>query len=188
MSTAHDIDPTQTIEGPYGRCEHVEHPSVDDLTLPAKTRAALSCTLGTWLITAPGYHPAWSQYLLSVCRLDEHPDLPPPHIKFLGATHELMLFALEPGKGPGPGGTQTVTSAHAHCRTGTAPMLTPINICEQYQATDDEMNALAWLAARAICNGCLIPETGDAPALIREHWLGVTTRTLAHLRGEAHAH
>ena len=45
----------------------------------------------------------------------------------------------------------------------------------------------AQLAAQAVVDGVLNPETADAPSRIRENWLASVTKTLAHMRGEVHA-
>lgn len=180
MNDPTTIDPTADIVGPYGTVQHVPMPKTGDL-LPV-SRAAITCTLGTWLITAPIFHPAWSQYVLSLIRLDEHPDLPPPVLKFPGASHELLLLAVNPAPGE-----QTPETVRDHCRDGSLPFLQPVNIAEQFTGTDDEMRAVAWLAARGVVNGVLHPETADAPSIVRAHWLAACTKTLAHLRGEDHA-
>lgn len=49
----------------------------------------------TWLITAPWAHPVWSQYALALYDLTTPSD-PAPNIYIDGATHELLLVALDP--------------------------------------------------------------------------------------------
>lgn len=158
-----------TVTGPYGKAEKVFIPDTPDAAQ----------TVTSWLITAPGAHPLWSQYNLFVVRLDDDvPGFPPPHRQFPGATHELLLVALEPA-----GNLYTAEMLH----TKPLQWLEPINICEQFTATDDEMRELAHLSAWGVVVGALNPETADAPTRIREAWLGSLVRTLAHIRGEAHA-
>jgi hypothetical protein len=148
--------------------------------VPIPDRPDAAETVCTWLLTAPIYHPLWSQYALMVARLrDNVPGFPQPVRKFIGATHELLVVALNPDAGP-----QTVESLFA---TDSLRYLTPVNICEQFEATDDELRQLAWFAAWAVVNGGLCPETADAPTRIREGWLTALTKTLAHVRGEVHA-
>lgn len=136
-------------------------------------------TVCLWLITAPPYHPFWSQYLLLVVRLtDDLPGYPPPHHAFEGTTHELMVWAVNPECG-----VQTIESANADLAAGRMPpIMTPQNVVEQYIATDDEMRKVASLCAQGIVHGVLNPDSDG-----RSDWLPVTTKTLAHLRGEAHA-
>lgn len=163
----------ERVDGPYGAAEPVPVPAIP---LAAET-------VCTWLITSPIWHPLWSQYTLCVVRLrDGVPGFPPPIRKFAGATHELLVVALNPEQG-----TQTVASVDAHQFDGRLPFLTPVNIAEQYIATDPEMLDLASLCAQGVTHGALCPETADAPERIRGSWLIATTKTLAHIRGEAHA-
>ena len=166
-----NFDATITChESTYGRAVRLEWPDVPD---------AAESVCG-WVIDAPAYHPLWSQYHLAVVRLrDDVPGFPPPRRKFIGATHELNVVALNP-----EAGAYTEADAHA-CRP--LPYLLPVNIAEQFEGTDPEMEQLAWFAAWGVTIGLLNPETGDAPTAIREHWLGVLTKTLAHIRGEEHA-
>jgi hypothetical protein len=176
-----DVDVTEPIRGPYGEVVHV--PMLDESAdYDPKARAALATHRGTWLIDAPVYHPAWSQYVLHVISLADAPDVPPATLKFVGATHELLLVAIDPGPG-----RQTVETVQGHCLTGKLPFLTPVNIAEQFECTDDEIRQVAWLCARAVVQGFLNPETGDGPARVRESWLQACVKTLAHIRGEAHA-
>ena len=177
-----DIDPTEPIVGPHGTVEHVPMPERDDPGLTDAARAALQSTRGTWLITSPGWTPAWSQYVLSIVELSDYPGLPPAYRKFDGATHELLVFALNP-----EAGLQTVATVQDHCRIGDLPYLQPLNVAEQFECTDDEIETVAWLAARAVVQGHLPPEPPLGYASFREMWLTACTKTLAHLRGEAHA-
>lgn len=155
----------KTARGPYGVAQQV----------PVEGMQYRRATVAAWLITAPRFHPSWSQYLLVVMHLRPEPGLPEPEFTLLDATHQLNVHALH-----ALGGPSTVETIQA----GRIPYLTPINICEQYIATDTEMTRVAELCAAGVVNGVLNPETGDAPARIREAWLGSITKTLAHIRGE----
>jgi hypothetical protein len=146
------------------------------LAVPDDPTAAETVCL--WLMTAPAYHPFWSQYLLIVVRLtDGLPGFPDPHHQFEGTTHELMVVALNPDH------RQTVETANACLAGGSMPhYLVPQNVVEQYIATDDEMRKLASLCAQGVVHGVLNPDTDG-----RSNWLPATTKTLAHIRGEIHA-
>lgn len=158
------------VVGPLGRAERVQ--------LAGVPRAEQ--TVGHWLITAPAFHPLWSQYVLVVVRLDDDvPGFPPPHRQFLDATHELLVVSLDPESGP-----HTPTSL---LEPGGLRYLTPVNVCHQFIATDDEMRQVLGLATRTVVHGGLNPESADAPATIRAQWLISITKTLAHIRGELHA-
>lgn len=160
------MEPTSgPVGGVYGG--HAEMRPIDHAANPA----ALVC----WIITAPMYHPAWSQYALSVVTLNNVPGLPPAHLKFPGATHELLVLAIDPTRGP-------VTATQDQI-----VYLQPVNISMQFEATDDEMRDLASLLVQAVVHGLLDPETSNGPETIREYWLTSAVKTLAHLRGEEHA-
>jgi hypothetical protein len=162
---------------------------MDTPTGPAGTAHALPIpdiptaaeTLAQWLIDAPCWHPVWSQYLIVAVRLrDGIPGFPAPTRRFPGATHEVIVGALDPGEGPHTAATLTRPDAGL-------PILTPVNVAEQVQATDAEVLLLVRDLVFGTVHGLLNPETGDAPDLIREQWLASMVRTLAHIRGEVHA-
>jgi hypothetical protein len=163
---------TDRLEGPHGTAEAVPVP---DLPEAAET-------VCVWLLTAPHAHPLWSQYMLGVVRLRDLPGFPPPVRQFDGATHELNVVALDPEHG-----TLTVADMGRFMRVGGYPFLVPVNIAHQIEGTDEEALRLAELAAAAVVNGWLCPETGDAPERIRSDWKASLVKTLAHARGELHA-
>lgn len=143
--------------------------------LPVPDTADAAETVAWWLLTAPDAHPLWSQYLLACVRLrDNVPGFPPPRRQFDGATHELVVAAVDPTRGP-------YDPAHA---AGGVPLLEPVNVAEQFAAADQEMAALTAWAAWGVTAGALWPETGDAPDEIRLTWRAVLAETLAHIRGE----
>lgn len=160
----------QTYSGAYGLAQRA--------SLPDIPRAAE--TVCHWLLTAPQYHPLWSQYVLCVVRLRDVPGFPPPHRQFDGATHEMLVVALNPEYGD----VNVLQLADPDFRWHH---LVPVNHAHQLEATDAEVEELADLAARAVVSGVLNPETADAPERIRHSWLTALTKTLAHIRGEEHA-
>lgn len=151
----------------------------DDLTgslgtaerAPDTAFADRPAALTLWIITAPAWHPLWSQYSLSVVTLADIPGEQPAIKKFPGATHELLVMALNPEHGP--------YDASA-IRSDTLHHLTPVNIAEQFTATDEQAQVLAALCAHAVVDGLLNPETGDAPERIRASWSRVIEQTLDH--------
>lgn len=173
-----EITGTETeFKGPCGRAVSVPLPDVPD--------AAES--LCTWLVTAPVFHPAWTQYLMPVVRLRDVPGFPPPVRQFSGATHELIVVAMNPEHGPYTAQNLMRYMDPGGDRYGWLPYLTPGNITHQIEGTDEEAAHLAAYAAWGITAGALNPETSDAPAHIRESWKVSLVKTLAHIRGEAHA-
>lgn len=58
----------------------------------------------TWVLKAPWAHPLWHSYAVIIYDLTTKVDgLPDPVIYMEGATHELMVLALNPEKPVGPG-------------------------------------------------------------------------------------
>jgi hypothetical protein len=165
--------PESPIKGPCGTA----------IELEMHDEPAYAQTVSHWLLTAPPYHPLWSQYAMACVRLDDHPDFPPPRRKFAGATHELVVVVLNPEHGP-----YDEAKMRGYGRAGGGlPYLTPVNHANQFIATDAEMRELTAMAAWGVVNGHLNPETADAPERIRASWLTSMTKTLAHIRGEVHA-
>lgn len=84
----------------------------------------------TWLITAPWAHPAWSQYALLLYDLTTPAD-PAPQVYLDGATHELLLFALDPSN---PIPVMTAAALVADCQFR---LLEPPNHGYQFKAESD---------------------------------------------------
>lgn len=152
------------LQGYAGRAFHVDggYPSA-----PA--------TVTVWFIEAPGQSPTWSHYLLSVVHLREVVGVPAAVVNVPGATHEVMLFALDPGQNPEPG------------RAESWSPLFPLNVVLQLELPNDAAAAeLCGLAAQAVVDGLLWAEPPMSGQ--REPWRSSLLKTAAHLRGEAHAH
>lgn len=165
----------KSFKGPHGRAVSVTLPDVPD--------AAES--LCTWLLTAPRAHPAWTQYLMPVVRLRDIPGFPPPKRQFPGATHELIVVALDPDEGPYT--AESLLRYMTGEQAGRIPYLTPASIVHQIEGSDEEAGRLAASAAWGVTAGALNPETSGAPGYVRDCWKGSLIKTLAHIRGEAHA-
>ncbi|MFF3891356.1 hypothetical protein [Streptomyces sp. NPDC001914] len=157
-----DLDITEA-SGPCGTAVRV----------PAETHADNPAVLDQWIITAPCWHPVWTQYLLGLISLADLPDTPPAHLQRPGMSHELVVFALNPEHGPYD--AAAFTSQHAaEC------VLTPVNVVEQFTSTDTQARNLTALCAKACTDGILTPETGDAPDRIRATWRSAIRQTLDH--------
>lgn len=177
------IEPTH--QGSHGRAWKLDIP-------PDSDNPQYKATVCHYLVTAPSYHPLWFQYNLAVVRLAKIKGLPEPVLQFPGATHELIVAALNPETGHGEAGHYPEHHTPAcmngeHVAKGNLSFLFPINIAWQVIATDEEMEALADVAVVAVVAGQWNPETSDSPDRIREAWNAGLTRTLAHQRGEPHA-
>jgi hypothetical protein len=165
-----------SILGPLGMATEIDF----DPALPGS-----ETTVALWLLTGR-WHPLWQQFALSVVHLRETPTGPQPNRHFPGATHELMVAALNPKERP----VGHLHSAETFAAGGFAAVggwLTPIDVVHQFEATDAEMVQLAKSCAGGCLYGVLNPSTDDAREALREQWLGTCVRTLAHLRGEEHA-
>lgn len=154
-------DLPEEITGPYGTARRVPPANFsDNLT-----------GLDTWIITAPRWHPLWTQYMLSVVTLAVAPGVAPATKVSADVTHELLVAALDPSHGPYDADTVS---------NGSLYLLQPINIAEQVVATDDQARRLTGLCARAVTTGVLCPETGDAPERVRAAWRSSIRQTLEH--------
>lgn len=133
--------------------------------------------VASWIITAPAWHPLWSQYTLSATSLADHPDHPPAVKTRPEVTHEIILIALDPGHGP---------YEAAQIGPGSLRFLLPVNICEQITATDGQAAQIAELCARSVVDGILEPETSNGPDRIRAAWRTAIHQTLDHFRDPHH--
>lgn len=131
-------------------------------------------TLAYWFLDCPGQAVAWNNYGLAVIHLRPIEGVRPAIVRVPGATHEVMLVALNPEKNP------TLNDP------ASWQILTPINLMEQVQLPDDE-SAVDLLrdAAQAVVDGILWAEPPLAGQV--EPWRTVLIKTAAHIRGEEHA-
>lgn len=135
---------------------------------------AQAATLATWFLRCPGQSPAWDRYLLSIIHLRDLPGVPPAEVRVPGATHEVLLFALDPEPDPQPTAPDSWRFLHPH------------NVMEQVQLPHDTA-AIELLAkcAQAVLAGILPAEPMLAGAV--EPWRTTLIRSAAHMRGEEHA-
>ena len=171
-----ELTGTETeFTGPYGTA----------VTWPLGNGPEWAETVCQWLLTAPMAHPAWTQYLMPVVRLRDVDGFAPPKRQFPGATHELLVLALDPDEGPYT--PENMSRFDEGPQAGRLPYLTPVNIAHQIEGSDEEARTLALYSAWGVTAGTLNPETSDAPSLIRANWKAALVKTLAHIRGESHA-
>jgi len=153
--------------GPHGDAHHI----------PATHYQDHPAILAAWLITAPVWHPLWSQYMLAVITLADTPGVPPAVKDHPDNTHELAVLAMNPDRGP-----YTIDSFAAK----TVGYLTPGNIAERFTATDEQAVQLAEMCVWGALEGLLPLETADAPERIRAAWRQSIHRTLDHARDPHH--
>jgi hypothetical protein len=155
----------ETLAGPAGEATELV---VHDADGP--TTATVAC----WWLHCPGQSVAWDRYMLAAIHLRPIEGQQPAVVRVPHATHEVMLVALNPEKGPAP--TDPATWQY----------LQPINLQEQVQLPDDA-TAVAMLrdCARAVVDGVLWAEAPLSGQV--EPWRTSLIKTSAHLRGEEHA-
>lgn len=139
-------------------------------------RAKWPAALDLWLVHAPAAHPFWKYFIVSAVSLADAPNTPPAVVARPGATHELMVIALDP----------TFTPEQAWCSEGEERwsrfMLRPLNLAAQVvDLTDEQMNELAYLFVRACCYGQASPDDDH-----RGHNLALLDTTADHLRRGMH--
>lgn len=144
-----------------------------------RTDPAHEACLAVWLVEAPGYHPAWSRWLMNLIHLRDIPGVKPAHRKFPSATHELVIAALDPES----------YGEHDAVIAGTPPKdfgwqhLTPIDVIEQFEVPADQMAVrIAELSVGCILDGKLSPDQD-----YRRVWHDVLATTAQHLREGRHA-
>jgi hypothetical protein len=157
------------LTGPYGTARRI----------PQANYPEPRTTLDAWIITAPVWHPFWSQYMLAIITLADVPGMPPADKERPDVTHQLLVMTLDPTDGPYD--AATVGGAD------TLHFLMPGNVGEQFTAdSDDQARQLAALCVRGVVDGLLPPETADAPDTIRALWRSSIHQTLAHSHDPHH--
>jgi hypothetical protein len=104
-----------------------------------------------WIINAPSAHPIWSQYALVLYDLTSPHPAGQPTIYQDGATHEFLLWALDPDHPIATDATIKVEALH---------LLEPANYGYQFQAASNEAaQARVQEAVDAIVAGWVSPDT-----------------------------
>jgi hypothetical protein len=128
-----------------------------------------------WLLHVRGAHPLWCYWMLAVIHLRPIASVRPPHVRFEGATHELMVVALDPNV-PLPD-LDAVGRGDASFQ-----VLTPIDVCEQFAVQDDaQASQLCEMAVGVCVNGQASPDQDW-----RRWWTGAIAETAKHLREGKH--
>jgi hypothetical protein len=117
------------------------------------TERLLPISVAAWVIYAPYAHPFWHSYWLSCVSLRDQEGVPPAILYRPDATHELILFALNP--------------AHPTTIDEQPHFLTPTNFVGQFPAqSDSHASAIIEQTVRDIINGFLSPDTD-----YRRNWI-----------------
>lgn len=152
------------LTGPFGEAT--------ELALSTSGDPRREGDIAIWLLHCPNQSPAWCHFMLSCLHLRPIAADPEPNIYVAGATHEIVLVAIDPATNPSP------TSSYWEWN-----YLPSTNMWEQIQVPNDEAAVeLTSLAAQAVVDGYLWAE----PPLSgqKEPWHTVLADTASHYRGE----
>jgi hypothetical protein len=124
-----------------------------------------------WLLDVPGWSPAWRHFMVSVITLKEIDGVGRATKRWPGATHELVVQAMDSEKLPLPTDKSTWS------------FLTPVNVVWQFSATDAEAaKACRALTALALDGGLCLETQGIEGA--KEQWAQWIKRLLPNARIE----
>ena len=122
--------------------------------------------VGAWFLFCPGAHPCWSWWVLAAISLEDRPGIPPAKISFEGATHEVLIHALDP------------ETDHGLDLTRVTP-LQPVDLVHQVRLPGDELAVeLLELCARRCMRGDISPDSD-----FRLRWKKILDATSEHLLG-----
>lgn len=110
--------------------------------------------LDLWLLHRPGAHPFWWNYVITGCSLRDIEGVPPAKKHAPDMTHEVSVWACDPEWKPDDSWCTDTEGRWAKY------ILHPPNMIRQFPAfTDDLLNELLFLVARACCHGHMNPDT-----------------------------
>jgi hypothetical protein len=157
-----------TVAGPAGRAWRTRLKPIGERGKP-DTDGTVCC----WLINAPGAHPFWSYWALSLIHLRPIEGTKQAHKAFETATHELMIMALDPSKPLPPLDVSADWPLH---------WLTPLDVCQQFEVPSDEAaDEIATLCVRSIVDGRISPDQD-----YRSYWRVSIEATAEHYRTGGH--
>lgn len=105
-----------------------------------------SVTLPSWVVYAPYAHPIWGYYAILCVALRHVEGVPPAKVMLEGATHEVIVMALDP---------DFVPAVDAMPR-----YLWPANFCGQFiEPSDMAASARVRQAVQDVIDGTLNPDT-----------------------------
>lgn len=110
------------------------------------SEAPLDAQVASWIARAPYAHPFWHSYWISCVNLRDFQGVPPAVITLPGATHEVMVFALDPKH-------ETTVDDFPH-------RLTPVNFVGQFiEPSDEAAAARIRQTVQDVIDGRLSPDT-----------------------------
>lgn len=160
--------PEPDFTGPFGKAWDVTGAKLSNQSV-----VAIDAFMGGWLLYAPAAHPLWNWHVLMGIHLrDVEGQSSPPHLRFPGATHEIICLAINPEKEGGlhPGDANTFH------------YLRPPDFAEQIILPRDAHCAeLLSLGAHAVVDGMLVPDSD-----FRGAWQASLNATAEHFRLGGH--
>lgn len=137
MNMAPRLQLPHTKQGAHGKAWRIDF---------ARWQEPVRAAICGWIVEAPHAHPIWHSYFLTAVHLRPMDGCQPAHIFLPGATHEIMVIALDP--------------SHTPRLDRSSAYLTPMNFTGQWIAECDEA-ALAKVEASVdeILAGMLNPDT-----------------------------
>ncbi len=136
-------DRAPDLTGTHGRAWKVDVPAVARRR-PGGPPAELCCA--HWVVEARWAHPIWHSYFVGCVALRDMPGVPPAKIHLHGATHEVLVYALNP--------------EHRRAVNDLTPYLTPGNFHGQWRAgSDAEAASFIEDTVKLIVEGRLSPDT-----------------------------
>lgn len=138
---------SRTLTGPYGQAWTFDL-DVLNKGMPANPM------LDVWAIKVPWANPSWDTYVLHLIHLRPVPGMPEVRFYLPGATHEISLYAMQPGY-----------RFQAHVNPG-GKNLTSVNFVGQFITHDLTAIAKVEACVMEILNGDLSPDTDYG-----QHWI-----------------
>lgn len=141
-----------------------------------------SAGVGADFIVNGPYHPFWSWWYISAVHLRPLEGAPPPHLRFPGATHEIMCLSLDPEPRNGRPKTPNLERIEAGDVEGGLPgFLSPPDwVVQVILPGDVKARQLVDLAVQRICAG----QSCDSD--FRSWWERSIQTTAEHLRLGGH--
>lgn len=132
--------------------------------------------IALWLVEAPGRHPLWSWWSMTVIHLRPIPGARPAHIRREGATHEFMWAALDPDRSP--------PLAQIEGKLEPLPWLTPFDLVHQVVGISDQQAA----SILAACVRGIVYHRASPDSDLRSWWERSLDETVAHHLAGGHPH
>jgi hypothetical protein len=117
-------------------------------------------TVAMWIIEAGFAHPFWHSYVVSLCDLADRPGVEPATRYIENATHELVIYALDP---------KMVREDFLLNKSPVIMVMEPCNFAAQMSGEkDDTATKRVEDAVRMVCDGHLSPDTD-----FRSQWVAL---------------